>query len=408
MKKLIILCLSLVFLLLPLQNAYAEQQGPTITGQFAIAVDVKQNTVLFEKNADKKMYPASMTKIITVIVALEMIKDLNAEVEITSKDLETIFETNASAAYFNVGEKVTYKDLIYGAMLPSGADASRALAFNLCGDLETFVKKMNEFAKKLELKGTHFVNTTGIHDTDHYTTAKDLAKIVRYAIDNKDFLEAFSTRSYQTTNGQHTWVNTGIYYAEIAKIDVSRIIGCKSGYTDEALRCLASVVQVDEREVISIVGHSDKEIPSAANQDTNAIAKYCEEKYAVVKLHDEGQTIKDVPIEFGKDANYRLTYGADVIAYLPADYQTKDLKYTYKIEELEAPISKGTKIGNMKMEYQGQVLYSQDFKIVKDLERDTMEYILHQVKSFLFPYGLSICFIIIYILLYRYHPKSKA
>lgn len=409
MKKRLLLCLSIICLMTPIMGVSGEVESTIdITAQYAVAIDVTQGTILYQKNANEKMFPASMTKIVTVIVALEMIEDLGAKVTITEKDLETIFETNASAAYFNVGEVVTYKDLIYGALLPSGADATRALAFNLCGDLETFVDKMNALVKKLKLEKTNFVNTTGIHDDNHYTTANDLAAIVNYAIKNPDFIEAFSSYSYTSTDGLHNWVNTGMYYGDIYGVDISRIIGCKSGYTDEALRCLASVVNVDDREVITIVGHSDKKISGAANIDTNAVAQYCEDNFAEVKLHTTGDTIKKLPITFGQDDTYVVAYVDDIVAYLPVNYQDGDLKYTYNFVELTAPVSKKQKVGNLKIEYQGKELYSYEFVTDKELKRDTWEYIGHKIISFIFPYGFSVLFIALYILLYRYQPTKNS
>ena len=133
------------------------------------------------------MYPASMTKVMTVILALELMDDMKKTTVITQSDIDTVWETGASSANFEVGETVTYEDLLYGAILPSGADATRALANNLCGSQEAFVDKMNELAQKLNLKDTHFVNTTGIHDENHYTTVHDMALIVQYAIQNEDF-----------------------------------------------------------------------------------------------------------------------------------------------------------------------------------------------------------------------------
>jgi D-alanyl-D-alanine carboxypeptidase (penicillin-binding protein 5/6) len=404
MKKIVILYFSL--LLLSVHGVYAKEDV-TLTADYAIAVDVAQDTVLYEKNADKKMYPASMTKIITVIVALDMIEDLDKKVTITDKDLETIFETGASAAYFTVGETVTYKDLIYGAMLPSGADATRALAFNLCGDLEIFVGKMNNLADTLKLKNTNFVNTTGIHDDNHYTTASDLATILRYAMDNPDFVEAFARYTYTTSNGLHNWVNNGMYSATMYDIDSSRIIGCKSGYTEEAERCLASILTIDDRQAITIVGHSERKVLASANIDTNNLAQYCEDSYAEVKLHTSGDVFKNIPVTFGEKENYSVTYTNDVMAYLPINYEDKDIKYTQTIKELDAPIKKGTKIGNINIEYQGKTLYQQDVIVEHAIQKDTIKYTLHTITSLVFPYGLIIVFIIMCILLYRYQLKKK-
>ena len=118
-----------------------------------------------------------------------MLDDLDKTATITQSDIDTVWETGATSADFTVGEVVTYRDMLMGAMLPSGADACRALANNTCGSQEKFVEKMNQLVNKLGLKDSHFVNTTGIHDDDHYTTAYDMAKITQYALKNKKFVD---------------------------------------------------------------------------------------------------------------------------------------------------------------------------------------------------------------------------
>lgn len=127
-----------------------------ISGEYGIVIDQDNGQILYDKKAKEKMYPASITKILTCIVALEMVDDLDKQVTITDSDVETVWETGASAANFTPGEVVTYRDVFMGAMLPSGADACRALANNTCGSQEKFVDKMNALVKKLGLKRFSF------------------------------------------------------------------------------------------------------------------------------------------------------------------------------------------------------------------------------------------------------------
>lgn len=408
-KKIIITCIVCICVLTNIQGVSANNSDDIgLTAEFAIALDFQQETILYQKSKDEKMYPASMTKIVTIIVALEMIKDLNATVEITKQDLDTIFETDASAAYFTVGEVVTYKDLIYGAILPSGADATRALAFNLCGDLDSFVAKMNELVKKLELKNTNFTNTTGIHDDNHYTTANDLAKIFKYALQNKDFKVAVSTYAYKTSNGIHDWVNTGMFYPKMYGVDISKIIACKSGYTEEASNCLVSLVDVNGREVIMVVGKTDHKVSGGTVIDTNKIIQYCTDNYAMIQLFKKGDVIKKVDVLYASSMDeYEFTTSNDISLYLPTNYNKEDLKYTYKVDILKPDIAKDSELGSFSISYQDKQLYQETFKSTVDIKKDYVAYIQYLIMDKLLLYIIAIILIVIYIALYLFDPKTK-
>lgn len=407
-RKIVISLVVGVCLLINVQGiSAANSEDIGLTATYAYMMDLEQETAMYQKNEQEKMYPASMTKIITVITALEMIDNLDDTVTITKQDLETIFETSASAAYLQVDEVVTYKDLIYGALLPSGADATRALAFNLCGDLDTFVEKMNELPKKLGLKNTNFVNTTGIHDKNHYTTAYDLAKIVQYAIKNETFLEAFSTYNYTTSNGIHHWVNTGMYYPKIAGQDISNIIGCKSGYTEEASNCLASLVKIKDRKAIVIVGHTDHSINSATMIDTNALIQYGKDNYDIIELFKKGAKLKTVEILYSSSGReYAFTTDESISLYLPKNYNKEELKYTYKMDTLIPDIKKGDEVGSFTITYQGKELYKKVFKSTKDIKKDYWSYFQYMIKDNFLLYLLGIVFIIAYVALYMFDPKT--
>ena len=249
-KKLLTITLSLMMIFTSFVPVFAEGEEVNIVGQYGIVIDKDTGQVLYNKNAHDKMYPASITKILTCIVAIEMLDDLDKTATITQSDIDTVWETGATSADFTVGEVVTYRDMLMGAMLPSGADACRALANNTCGSQEKFVEKMNQLVNKLGLKDSHFVNTTGIHDDDHYTTAYDLYLIFNECLKYDLFKDAIHQAHYTavfTRNGQEvqqTYDSTNYYLlGNKTPPEGVSIIGGKTGTTDNAGLCLILYVE---------------------------------------------------------------------------------------------------------------------------------------------------------------------
>ena len=401
--------LCLLALITPLQ-ALENSADIGLTAQYAVAIDAKSGLVLYNKNMDERMYPASMTKVMTTIVAIEMIKDFNATTVITQSDIDTVWETGASSANFEVGETVTYNDLLLGAILPSGADATRALANNLCGGQEEFVNKMNELAEKLELKDTHFVNTTGIHDENHYTTVHDMALIVKYAVENEQFREIYSKRFAISSNGLHQWVNKSIYNANRSNIDTSSILGCKSGYTDAAKNCLSSLDMVGNNEIITIVGKSiNNDLkPRAAVQDTLDIVNYVSQNYSMQSILVKGTEVKSLDVKVAKDNQKILIENQnDVSAFLPNDFNKDDLEYKDSFEKLEAPLKKGTKVGNLSIYYSDYLLYQEEYFNDIMIERDAVSDIKGKIMDFIFPYGLAIFLVVLYFFISKIKKHRK-
>ena len=155
-----------------------------INSSNAVVYNLNEDEIVFEKNSNEVISIASLTKIMTTIVAIENIKNLDEKVTIKSRDFVTLYEEGASLAGFEVGQTVTYRDLLYGTFLPSGAEATQALAFNLTGSIESFVELMNQKATEIGLTNTHFANTTGLDNKDNYSTVVDVAKLLKYALKN--------------------------------------------------------------------------------------------------------------------------------------------------------------------------------------------------------------------------------
>lgn len=223
----------------------------------AILIRLKDNTILMRKNSEQRIYPASLTKIMTALVAIEELNDFEKEIELPDAIFKELYKADASMAGFVPGERVRAIDLLYGEMLPSGAECCTGLAIYISGSEQKFVDLMNKKASDLGMNDTRFTNTTGLQDENHYTTVKDLAKLLSYALKNDVFREIFtaSRHSTQPTNkhpGGITFYSTMFRNIKNPGTEDGRILGGKTGYTPEAGLCLASLARVGGKEYMLV------------------------------------------------------------------------------------------------------------------------------------------------------------
>lgn len=229
---------------------------------YAILVELDSGNVIAEHNSEDKIYPASLTKIMTAVLAIENTDDLSQTVTLPYDIFEPLYEENASMAGFQPGEEATLKDLLYGILLPSGAECCMAFADRIAGSEEAFVDMMNEKAAEIGMSNTHFCNATGLHNPDHYSTVKDISVLLKYALQYEDFRQAFSSSRYSTRpTNQHpdgfTFRSTMFKYMESTEVVGGEIIGGKTGYTEEAGLCLASLAEVDGKEYILVTAKAN-------------------------------------------------------------------------------------------------------------------------------------------------------
>ena len=232
-------------------------QLDTLNSPYAILMDASTGEVLAEQNADTQMYPASMTKILTAVTAMESVNSLDEIVTMPYEIYATLYEEGASMAGFEAGEQASVRQLLYGVILPSGAECCIALADLIDGSESAFVQRMNEKAQALGMSSTHFVTCTGLHDAQHYSTVRDIAVLLQYALQSSDFREIFTAHSYSVApTAQHpagfTFYNTMFQSLGDASVTGGEILGGKTGYTEEAGLCLASLAQVNGREYILV------------------------------------------------------------------------------------------------------------------------------------------------------------
>ena len=228
-----------------------------INSPYAVLMQVKGGKIIGNMKGDEKIYPASMTKIMTVLVAIENLDDLDQEITLTQEMFQGLYEQDATQAGFQPGETVRAIDLLYGAMLPSGAECCIALADTVGGSRDGFVELMNKKAQRIGMNGTHFCDTTGLHDPDHYSTVKDIAVLMKYCIKNDTFREIVETSRHSTgvTNIHPDGIT---YYSTMFKnlsdptVTGGKILGGKTGYTSEAGHCLVSFAEIEGREYIFV------------------------------------------------------------------------------------------------------------------------------------------------------------
>jgi D-alanyl-D-alanine carboxypeptidase (penicillin-binding protein 5/6) len=245
----------------------------------AILIRLTDDSVLMQKNSEEKIYPASLTKMMTAIVAVENLPDLKEEIKLANSTFQGLNKADASMAGFQPGEQIKAIDLLYGVMLPSGAECSIGLADQIAGSEQNFVKMMNQKAADLGMDNTHFENTTGLQNENHYTTVKDLAVLLSYALQNDTFREIFtaSRHSTQPTNKHPdgiTFYSTMFQKLNNQNIIDGEIMGGKTGYTDEAGLCLASLAKVGRQEYILISVGAKGDHHTEQYNITDALAVY--------------------------------------------------------------------------------------------------------------------------------------
>ncbi|MBN6886873.1 D-alanyl-D-alanine carboxypeptidase [Cytobacillus horneckiae] len=253
MKKAFYFFIVLIFIFQFSHKAYAEEDIPEILSESAIVMESTTGAVLYEKNAEDIMYPASLTKIATAIYTIEK-GNLNDEV-IVSEEASSV---DGTKVYLEKDEKVTLKKLVQGMLINSGNDAAYAIAEHLHGDAANFSKHLNDYLKnEIGVENTNFTNPHGLYDKNHYTTAKDMATITNYALENKTFTDIFGTKELKWEG--ESWDTTLISHHQMLNGErpYEWITGGKTGYVNEAKQTLASSANNGALNLTAIVLKAD-------------------------------------------------------------------------------------------------------------------------------------------------------
>lgn len=350
MKKLILL----IILLIPF-NIKALSY-PTLHYENAIIYDITDKKVLYEYNSQEKRAIASLTKLMTIITAIEYTENHNQEITYTEEMKQNI-AWYASIAGLELNKTYTFKDLLYGAMLPSGADATVALAYTSSGSLDNFIKDMNTLAKKIGMNNSNFVNVHGLDEDNHLSTAEDIKLLLEYSLKNKLFKEVYTTKEYTMSTGKilkSTVLKQGNQY----NLDTNKILGSKTGFTANAGLCISVLMEDENHEIIIItLGAPSNENKPYNITDALELIEYTESNNNYQTIIKKNQYNKTLKINLSNKTNLNITSTKEISLYLPNDYNKQDIKIEYQgAQTLSYKDKQNSQIGTINYYYQDKLL----------------------------------------------------
>ncbi|MGB9678681.1 MAG: D-alanyl-D-alanine carboxypeptidase family protein [Thermoanaerobacteraceae bacterium] len=339
-------------LILP-NYVYAKDNAPEIVGPTAVLIDFTSGQVLYDKNMNQKMYPASTTKILTAILAIE-----NGKLDDIVTASDNVTKVDGNSIFLSPGEKMTLRDLLYALLLESANDAAIAIAEHIGGSVENFARMMNQKAKEIGAKNSNFVNPNGLPDQNHYSTPYDMALIGRYAMENKEFSKIVSTLHYtipptnKMDKERDLWQSNRLLKPSSYHYDGAD--GIKTGYTTIAQQVLvASAVRNNHRLISVIMGDTGTNIWT----DTIKLLDYGFNNFDLIKLNNQNELITYATI--GKSQfKLPLTAKNDFYYEIPKNEKDNIKSEIILNKNLKAPISKGNVLGNIVYKLNGKEIGS--------------------------------------------------
>ncbi len=397
MKKYLLL---LVILLLPM-FVYALD-FPDINSKKAIIYDLTNNEVIYEKNSEDVTSIASLTKIMTTITAIENIKDLDEKVTITDNILSQV-RWDASVAGLKSGDVVTYRDLLYASILPSGADATVALAITTSGSVSNFVEKMNTKATELGLTNTHYVNVTGLDADGHQSSAHDVLSLLLYCLKNPLFKEIYTTKQYTLTNNLSVYSTLKSYSK--GSVDTSRILGSKTGFTLEAGVCISALFESDGHEFLIVLLNGERIEDKSYNIiDSIDLIEFIDDNFNNITLITKDDVINTIKYRYGPTSTYEIKAPTDVTLFLPIDYDENLLKIEYDgLDTISYKNKPDEVIGTIKYYYDDTLIKTEEIKITEELKFDFLSFL----KTNIIYVIIILIFIILLIVMAILSKKKK-
>lgn len=362
MKK--ILILLLLFISIPLVKA-EETEDLAPNAKSAIMIEASTGEILFQKNKDEKLAPASMTKMMSMLLIMEEIENGNLKWNEMITTSEKASSMGGSQIFLKVGEKMTVEDLLKGVAIASGNDAVVALAERVSGSEEQFVKRMNTRAKDLGLKNTNFINATGLTADNHYSSAYDMSLIAKELVKHEKILEFTSTyEDYlrKDTKSPFWLVNTNRLVRFKEGVD-----GLKTGFTDEAGYCLTATMKKDNMRLITVV--MKEENTSKRSADTTKMLDYGFNIYMVQTILDEKTTIEKKKVELGKTLTTEIVPKENITILNKKSDDQKNITYKTNINKIIAPVKKGDKVGTIDIIEDNNIISTIDATVKEDISK---------------------------------------
>lgn len=397
--------------------SYAEEDL-NLAGETAILIDFESGAVLYDKNMHQRVYPASTTKIMTAILAIEHGLEYEIMDDMVTVDPEIISHTKGSHIALDYDEKISYEDLLNAVMIASANDAALALGKHVAGSLQGFIDMMNTKAKELGALDTNFVNPNGLHDDNHYTTAYDMALIAQYAMDNETFKEVASRSNYtiEPTNKKdeprYLYSTNSFFYGNnninldgrTIPAKFEGVICGKTGYTSHAGNCLVTLAEKNGQYLLTAVF---KSINGEVYSDTHKLLNYGFDNFDRIAVGHANEFIDNIEIENGL-----LPYAAVVIDkdinFTLRNEDLNKVERTIKIdEELVAPLAKGGKVGSVEYFLDGNLIGQGDLISTIDISEVAPVSMFQRILDKWYLLVFALIFILRFAHLFKKSKKRK-
>lgn len=375
-------------------------EDPDIQAKAALLVDQGTGTVLYAKNEHEKLYPASLTKIMTCLLVLEAVDSgkLSLDQQITAPaEAFNNLDADGSTAGIKSGEVLTVQNLLYCMMVVSANEACNILAVTVAGSVSDFVDMMNAKAEELGCKDTHFANAIGLQDPNHYTSAWDLYLITKEAMTHDEFMTICDTADVYipATNlsaQRHLYTTNYLLSAFRATGYIDKDAhGVKTGSTSDAGHCLVSTASRNGLNVISVVLGAEKvTLPSGKTQvqsfsETSRLFDWCFDNFTYQTVLTSKDMLKSVPVTLSRETDsVALHTKEDLVALTPKDIKPEDLKRTVTLEQdsVKAPVTAGEVLGTVELSYNGTVYAKADLVALNDVSASKLLTLWDHVKMF--------------------------
>lgn len=370
MKKILYVALIISISFLSSHSIQAKENKEDLTlaedASSAILIERDSGEIMYEKNAHEQLPPASMTKMMTLLLIMEALDEERIALDETVRISEHAASMGGSQVFLEEGEEMTVNDLLKGVAIASGNDASVALAERIAGSEAAFVTMMNEKAKALGLENTHFENPTGLPAEGHFSTAYDMAVIGRALLKYQqitDYTSVYEDYLRKGTEDEFWLVNTNKLVKFYDGVD-----GLKTGYTNEAKYCLTATAKKDDMRVIAVV--MGAESPKDRNNAVSQMLDYAFAQYETVRVFQKGQAVTQTSmIKANKDRVNLITEDA-VSVLLKKGANKSDIKTTVTVNpNMELPLKSGTQVGMLQVKYQEDVKIEMPLLLEESIEQ---------------------------------------
>lgn len=374
---LVLLCIGLF---LGRGTIVMAEEDLTPTAKSAILIDYATGEVLYEKNADERLAPASMTKIGSMLLIMEAIDSgkLSLDDEVTIS--EEAASMGGSQIFLEAGEVYTVHDLLKGVAIASGNDAVVALAEKLAGSQGAFVDMMNKRFKELGANNTNFVNAHGLDSEGHYSTARDMATIARELLKHEKILEYTSIYEeyLEKNDGTKTWlVNTNKLVRFYDGVD-----GLKTGFTETAGYCLTATAKKDDFRLISVVMGEDS--TENRSSDTVKLLNYGFNTYKINTIKTKDEVLGKVRVERGKENFAEIVLLEDATELLKNTEDVSNYEFNLKVDTIKAPVKPGDIVGSAEIiDNDGNIIDEVDVTVKKEIKKASLlDYMLRNIQMF--------------------------